>query len=194
MSDAPVRVKLWDPLLRGFHWLLAFLVTANWILAQVGPKKMTLHFWFGYAIAALLVFRLIWGFIGPPEARFTHFIKGPRAVMSYAGGLLRRSPSYWPGHNPMGALSVVALLVLLAVQVVSGLFSDPNDFLNVGPLAKHASPAGRKLAVSWHETGGALILLLVVLHVGIVLFYRYWKREDLVRPMIDGWKHVIRRD
>ena len=88
----------------------------------------------------------------------------------------------------------MALLGLLALQVVSGLFSDPNDFLNVGPLAKHASPAGRKLAVSWHETGGALILLLVVLHVGIVLFYRYWKHEDLIRPMIHGWKHVIRRD
>lgn len=194
MTDKPVRIRLWDPLLRGFHWLLALLVVANWLLGQIGPSKMTLHFWTGYTIAALLIFRLIWGFVGPPEARFTHFLKGPRAVLTYAGGLLRRSPSYWPGHNPMGALSVIALLGLLAAQVVSGLFSDPDDFINVGPLAKYVSPSTRKLAVSWHNTGGLLILLMVALHVGIVLFYRFWKREDLIRPMIDGWKHVIRRD
>lgn len=186
----PQRVRVWDPALRAFHWLLAGLVTANWLLGQFGPSKMTLHFWFGYAIIALLVFRLVWGLIGPREARFVTFIRGPGAVMDYARGFFRRSPSNWVGHNPMGALSVVAMLVVLSVQVVTGLISDPDDFINVGPLAGEVSRATSKAAVGWHELGGTIILILVLLHVATILWYRFWKREDLVRPMLTGWKEI----
>lgn len=194
MSGTPVRVKLWDPFLRGFHWLLAASVIIGWTLGQFGPSKMTLHFWLGYLSGALILFRVVWGLVGPPEARFIHFLSGPRAIIRYARGMFRREPSYWHGHNPMGAWSVIALLVLIALQVASGLVSDPDDYINVGPLASEVSAATRKLALRWHHIGSTLILIMVLLHVGIVLFYRYWKHEDLIRPMITGWKDVIRRD
>lgn len=186
----PVRTKLWDPLLRGFHWLLAASVTAAWLLGKFGPAKMTLHFWLGYFVLGLLAFRLVWGFVGPAPARFSHFLRGPGAVARYAGHMFRREPSHWPGHNPLGALSVIAMLALLAAQATSGLFIDPDDFINVGPLADTVSAATRKSLRSWHHTGAALILILVLLHVAIILFYRVWKREDLVTPMVTGWKDV----
>lgn len=186
-------VYLWDPLLRGYHWLLAFLVAASWLLAHYGPTRMTLHFWSGYAILALLAFRLVWGFVGPRPARFVHFVKGPRAVWGYARGFFAREPSFWDGHNPMGALSVIAMLALLVAQVVTGMMSESENFIDAGPLAGSVSGATRKAAENWHETGGTLILILVLVHVAIILWYRFWKREDLIRPMITGWKLVRRR-
>lgn len=193
MSGEPVRVRLWDPLLRVYHWLLAFFVIAAWLLGKFGPNVMTLHFWCGYAVGGLLVFRLVWGFVGPPPARFFHFITGPGKVVTYLRGIFRREPSYWPGHNPLGALSVVAMLLVLAVQVGSGLISDPDDFINVGPLADEVSRATSTAAVGWHHLASTVMLILVILHVCTILYYRLWKREDLVRPMLTGWK-LVRRD
>ncbi|WP_299846746.1 cytochrome b/b6 domain-containing protein [uncultured Paracoccus sp.] len=195
-TDPPAkteRVRIWDPLLRGFHWLLATLVIANWLLGQVGPNDLTLHFYLGYTIAALLVFRVIWGFVGPEPARFSSFLRGPGAIRDYLGHMLRREPSNWPGHNPLGGLSVIAMLLVLIYQVVTGLISDPEDFVNVGPLAGAVGSDIATEAPGWHALGANLILILVLLHVGIILFYRVWKNEDLVRPMITGWKWVRRR-
>lgn len=189
----PERVKLWDPLLRGFHWTLAVLVIANWVLGQIGPLNMWLHFWLGYTILGLIVLRVIWGLVGPEPARFTSFLRGPSAIFGYLRHMFRREPSYWPGHNPLGALSVVALLAVLFWQVGTGLISDPDDYINVGPLASEVSRATSRKAVAWHHLGGTLIAALVVLHVAVILFYRLWKREDLITPMITGWKWVIRR-
>ena len=186
------RVKLWDPVLRSFHWLLAGLVVTSWLLGKFGPNVMTLHFWSGYAIIGLLAFRLVWGLIGPPPARFTHFLAGPASVIGYMRHLFDRRPSYWPGHNPMGAWSVVILLGLLAYQIGTGLVMDPDDYINVGPLASEVSAATRKAARGWHHTGAALILVMAALRVGVTSFYPFWKREDLVRPMLPGWKGVRR--
>lgn len=188
----PRRVRLWDPLLRGFHWLLATLVIANWLLGKIGPNDMSLHFWLGYTILALLIFRLIWGFVGPEPARFTSFLRGPSAVLNYARHLPSREPSFTPGHNPMGGLSVIAMLLVLLYQVGTGLISDPEDFINVGPLAGAVGSDIATEAPGWHAVGADLILILVLLHVGVILFYRIWKNEDLIRPMITGWKWVRR--
>ncbi len=191
--DETRRVRVWDPALRIFHWTLATLVIATWLLGKFGPNIMTLHFWLGYAIIGLLVFRLIWGVIGPETARFTSFVRGPSAIAGYAREMGRREPSNWRGHTPVGALSVIGMLVVLIVQVSTGLISDPEDFVNVGPLADQVSRATAKGAVAWHHRGATVILLFVLLHVGVILFYRVWKNEDLVRPMITGWKWVRRR-
>lgn len=187
------RVRVWDPALRLFHWLLAVLVIANWLLGQFGPNVMTLHFWLGYAILALLVFRVVWGFVGPEPARFRSFLRGPGAIIGYARGMFRRAPSHWPGHNPLGALSVVAMLVALSVQVGTGLISDPLDYVNYGPLSDKVDSDTARKAVGWHRLGGNIIFLLVVVHLAVILFYRLWKNEDLIRPMITGWKWVRRR-
>lgn len=192
-GDGARREQVWDPALRAFHWVLALLVIANWLLGKIGPSDMTLHFWLGYGIIALLAFRLVWGFVGPPPARFTHFIRGPRAVRAYLRDMVRPRPSHWPGHSPMGALAVVAMLAVLIMQVTTGLFADPDDYINVGPLASQVGSATSRAALRWHHRGADLILILVLLHWAVIIFYRLWKREDLVRPMIDGWKWVRRR-
>jgi cytochrome b len=195
MADRPPlrEVKLWDPLLRGFHWLLAFFVTAAWLLGNYGPTSMTLHFWCGYAVTFLLAFRLIWGFVGPEPARFSSFLRGPKAISDYMRHMFLREPSYWPGHNPLGALAVIAMLAALAAQVLTGMMSESENFIDAGPLASSVSSATRKAAKGYHEFGANLILALVLLHVGVILFYRFWKRENLIKSMVDGRK-LVRRD
>lgn len=200
MTDGPApaepgveRTRLWDPLLRSFHWLLAAAVITGWILGEFGPPVMTLHFWCGYTVAGLLVFRLLWGLFGPRPARFSEFVRGPGAFFRYAKHLFERRPSYWPGHNPMGAVAVITILAVLAAQVTTGLISDPDDYINVGPLASYVSSDTRSAAVGWHHTGSKAVLALAVLHITFVLFYYLWKRENLIRPMLSGWK-LVRKD
>lgn len=187
---APVERPVWDPLLRIFHWALVVLFATSYILGEYGPNIMTLHFWSGYGICALLAFRLIWGLVGPRHARFSDFIAGPGRTIGYLKHVFQRRPSHWPGHNPLGGWSVVAFLVLLTGQVLTGLLADPEDYVNVGPLAHLVDGAWNRWASAWHETIGKLLLGLIALHVGVMLFYRFWKREDLIGPMIHGRKKV----
>ena len=190
LPEGVTRVKLWDPALRLFHWLLVICVVAAWMLGRFGPNIMTLHFYLGYAVIGLLGFRLAWGLFGPTPARFAHFLFGPRTTLAYLSKLGKREPSYWPGHNPMGALAAFALLALLVAQVVTGLYTDPEDYVNVGPLAGSVDIETARMALGWHYRLSLVLLALVVLHVGAILFYKKWKREDLVRPMLTGWKAV----
>lgn len=190
IPEGVTRVKLWDPLLRVFHWSLAICVIAAWGLGEWGPNIMTLHFYFGYAVIGLLVFRVVWGLVGPAPARFSHFVYGPRTFFRYLSKIGERKPSYWPGHNPVGALSVFVLLGVLIAQVTTGLFADPDDYINVGPLADMVSREGTRLATKIHNTLAPVILALVVLHLAAIAFYKKYKREDLIRPMITGWKEV----
>jgi cytochrome b len=187
------REKLWDPALRLFHWALAICVGAAWGLGKFGPNIMTLHFYFGYAVIALLVFRVVWGLVGPAPARFAHFLYSPATTGRYLSQLFERKPSYWPGHNPLGALSVFALLIVLILQVTTGLVSDPDDYVNVGPLADMVSSETVRSATSLHNRLAPVILILVVLHLAAIAFYKRYKGENLVLPMITGWK-LVRRD
>lgn len=193
-----IETRLWDPALRMFHWLLALSVTGAWVLGKFGGNmgitKMTLHFWCGYMVIALLGFRLVWGLVGPAPARFASFVRGPASIAGYAGKLHLREPSYWRGHNPLGALSVIVMLAALAAQVATGMVSDPDDYINVGPLASYVSSATRRSALGWHALLANVIMILVVLHVVMIMFYRLWKREDLLKPMITGKKLVKRTD
>lgn len=193
LPEGVERARIWDPALRLFHWALAICVVTAWGLGQFGPSIMTLHFYAGYAVIALLLFRLIWGLVGPATARFAHFLYGPKTTLGYLRHAGQRAPSYWPGHNPVGALSVFALLTVLIAQVGTGLFSDPDDYVNIGPLADMVSSQTAQEANRWHYRISRLVLVLVGLHLGAIAFYRLWKREDLVRPMITGWK-LVRRD
>ncbi|SEA55451.1 cytochrome b/b6 domain-containing protein [Rubrimonas cliftonensis] len=194
MAEPVERARVWDPALRVFHWALAAAVVTGWVLGEFGPAIMTWHFWCGYAVGALVLFRLVWGFVGPETARFAHFLRGPRPVLAYLREMPERRPSRWRGHAPLGGWATVALLALLAAQVATGLFADPDDYINVGPLA-HLIPAGDRLtAAALHALIAKALLAMVLLHLAAVAFYAFWKREDLVRPMIDGRKLVRRRD
>ncbi len=194
LPEGVSRTRIWDPALRLFHWALVLCVATAWYLGKFGPNIMTLHFYAGYMVIGLLAFRLAWGMFGPRPARFSHFVPGPRALTGYLSGIGERKPSYWPGHNPVGALSVIAMLLALSVQVGTGLFADPDDFINVGPLADLVSSEANRTATRIHSQMAWGILALVVLHLAAILFYRVYKHEDLVRPMITGWKLVKRRE
>lgn len=190
----PPSVTLWDPIVRAFHWLLVGFFATSMYLGHFGPGDMSYHFWSGYAIAGLIVLRLIWGLFGPRPARLSSLIHGPRAIFGYLSRFGRRSPSHYPGHNPIGSLSVIAMLLLLSAQIFTGLFADPEDYLNYGPLADMVEAETNQAASGWHERIGNLLLVLVAMHVSVILFYRIWKREDLVSPMIKGGKVVEDRD
>ncbi|MBK1635965.1 cytochrome b/b6 domain-containing protein [Rhodovulum adriaticum] len=186
-------VRVWDPLLRVFHWALTICVVAAWGLGQFGPDVMTLHFYFGYAVLGLLAFRVLWGFVGPKHARFRSFAYGPFSILKYVFGMFRRRPSYWRGHNPLGGFFVFVLLAVLLGQAATGLFVDPEDYVNVGPLAKYVSSDTARTALSWHDLLAWAVLGLVALHVAAIGFYNKWKGENLVTPMITGRK-TVRKD
>lgn len=186
------RVRVWDPFVRSFHWLLVIAVATAWWLGSYGPFDKTFHFYAGYAVGGLVALRLIWGVIGPSTARFAQFVRGPATVARYATTVPARQPSGWRGHNPLGAWSVVALLALLLVQVMTGLMAD-DDIFNTGPLRPYVSSELSATATAVHAQVSELLLVFVALHVFAIAFYAIWKRENLIRPMITGWKYV-RRD
>ncbi|HKJ94537.1 MAG TPA: cytochrome b/b6 domain-containing protein [Gammaproteobacteria bacterium] len=187
------RDKVWDPVSRLWHWVLAVAVVANWIFGSYMTfDTVQWHFYVGYAILALLVFRLIWGFIGPGPVRFKSFLPTPSKVTGYLGHVFKREPSGFAGHTPLGALSVYAILLVVAGQAISGLFIETDDFFDEGPLNDYVSDDVVDLMNSWHHTLPDVILILVILHVAAIAFYWAWKRENLVKPMITGWKWVRR--
>jgi cytochrome b len=182
----PAAVRVWDLPTRLFHWGLALTVIG--LLATGFQGIMEWHFRLGYAALSLLLFRLIWGFIGGRWSRFSAFIPSPRAVIAHLQG--RSRPNQLVGHTPLGALSVFALLAILIAQVATGLVAD-DEIAASGPLTRFVSGSVVSLASGWHTTLGKLIVIaLTVLHVLAVLFYVRVKRQNLVRPMIDGDKHL----
>ncbi len=182
------RVRVWDLPTRLFHWVLAACVIASVVSAKVGGNVMVWHFRLGYVVLALLAFRLLWGVVGGRWSRFTSFIYSPAAVLRYLRGQGRVDEHLDVGHSPTGALSVFALLAILAVQAGTGLVAD-DEISNTGPLIRFVSGATSSLATSWHKTYGQwLIITLVVLHIAAIVFYLVRKRQNLVGPMISGDK------
>lgn len=183
-------VRVWDLPTRVFHVLLMVCFVGLVITGQVGGEAMQWHFYFGYVVLSLLLFRLVWGFVGGHWSRFAQFAPSPRAAMSYFSGLLqgRHAPSV--GHNPMGALSVLAMLVLLLIQVFTGFISD-DEIAASGPWTSLVSSDWIEWATEYHsEVGQVLLIALAALHVASVLFYKRVKKEDLVTPMIRGDKSL----
>lgn len=186
----PLRV--WDLPTRLFHWTLLAGVIGLAVTGLKGGEAMVWHFRLGYFVGSLLLFRLMWGVVGGHYSRFASFVYGPSSVLAYLGG--RARPEHVVGHNPLGAFSVFAMLALLLVQVGSGLFSD-DEIAFAGPLTKFVSGAWVSLATWYHkDVGKWLLLAVVVAHVGAVFFYLHAKRENLVRPMLTGDKHVAEPD
>ncbi len=186
------EVVVWDLPIRAFHWCLVVLVTVAVVTAKLG--RMEIHMLAGEAILVLLLFRLVWGVIGSQTARFSQFVRGPRAVFAYAADLLRgRTGAPVLGHNPIGALMVLALLAALAVQAASGLFTS-DDILVDGPLVPLAASSTVKTLSTLHRTLADGILVLVGVHVLAVFAYLLVKKENLVRPMITGRKAVPAAD
>ena len=179
-------VRIWDLPTRLFHWSLAACVIGLFISAKMGGNAMVWHLRLGYAVLALLLFRLCWGFIGGRWSRFSAFLYSPARVLRYLHG--QGDARDGVGHNPLGALSVFGLLGILALQVGSGLLSD-DEIAFAGPLTRFVSNAVVGQATGYHkEIGQYLVMGLVALHLLAVLFYVLVRRERLVRPMVHGDK------
>lgn len=181
-------IRVWDLPTRLFHWGLVLLVVGMVITANIGGQAMVWHFRMGYTILSLLLFRLVWGFVGGYWSRFSQFVYSPSAVLRYIRG--ESSPRHQVGHNPLGAGSVFALLFILLAQVGTGLFSD-DDIAFSGPLTSLVTNATVKSATFFHkEVIKVVLILLVVLHIAAIVYYRKKKGTDLVTPMIKGDKQV----
>ena len=175
-------IRLWDLPLRLVHWSLVVLLAALWWTSE--HDQTELHEKLGYITLGVLLFRLYWGLLGSSTARFSQFVKGPRAIAAYLRGRLGANV----GHNPLGALSVLLLLGLMIAEVGLGLFTQDVDGIEAGPLAQYISYETADWAREWHEFLFNVILGVVALHVLAILFYLVAKRDNLVGPMITGRK------
>ena len=170
-------VRIWDLPTRLFHWALVFSVIGAFITVKMG--NMDWHVRLGEWVFCLILFRIIWGLIGPHYARFSQFIKGPKSIATY----LKDGKKVY-GHNPLGALSVIALLALFGFQAVTGLYTGDGYFYQ-GPLYIIGRGV-RDTMTSWHHQMEIWMILLFVLHVGAVFFYKFFKKDNLLTPMITG--------
>ena len=188
MSTPPESsTRVWDFPVRLFHWALVICIAGSWISAEVGFNGMTWHTRFGYAALTLILFRLGWGFFGGRHARFGDFLRGPATVLRYFPTMFRRHRSPYLGHNPLGGLSVLVMLVLVLVQAVTGLFADDDIFFE-GPLNGWVSNKTADLLTSIHHLNFNLLIAIIAIHIVAVLWYWVWKRQNLVWPMVTGYK------
>lgn len=178
------RITVWDLPTRIFHWTLLGLVIAAFVSAQIGGNAMPWHGRFGILIIGLLGFRLAWGVLGSTYARFATFVRGPQTVLAYL-----RGQWHGAGHNPLGALSVLGMLVVLLTQGVSGLFSN-DDIAFKGPYAAMLSADASAKMSELHEANFVVLAILVLLHIAAIIFYTRVKKENLVKPMVQGFKDV----
>ncbi len=177
------RVRIWDLPTRLFHAALLLLLVLTEFTAQIGADWMLWHLRLGSLLGVLLLFRLVWGGVGGRWSRFSHFDVTPRKLLAYVRG---RTQSRWPGHNPLGALSVLTLLLLLAVQVGSGMLAD-DEVAYAGPWALQVSTEVSQWATAWHaHAGHGLLLGFIALHIAAVLFHQFLKGDDLIGPMRHG--------
>ena len=189
VADTMRVVRVWDPVVRSFHWGLVAAFAVAWLAADEGQP---LHEPGGYAVAALLVLRLIWGFVGSHHARFAQFMRGPAATLVYLGDMLRGRERRHLGHNPAGAAMIVALMVTLSGTALSGWLLEQSieEARAVTFVGEHGSREvrGDKTLKEVHETLANLALVLVALHVGGVALTSWRHRENLPRAMVTGRK------
>ena len=175
---------VWDLPLRAVHWLIALAVAGCWATHYAGVEWFAWHRRLGSAVLVLVAFRIAWGFLGTRHARFASFLRGPRAILDYLRG---RAPSPPVGHNPLGALAVVAMLAVLLVQAVTGLYAN-DEIMNAGPFYGWVDPGLSNRITGLHRLNSDLMLVLIGLHVAAVTWYVAVRRQPLLRAMITGTK------
>ncbi|MDX2222014.1 MAG: cytochrome b/b6 domain-containing protein [Rhodospirillaceae bacterium] len=195
------KVKVWDGATRLFHWALVLLVLLSYLTGEVGGfdftmpgsgamvANMTVHMWSGLLILALVLFRIVWGFVGSTSARFSDFVRGPGAVIAYVSGVAKRSAKFVAGHNPAGGLMVVIMLVLLLGQAIGGLFAKEDDFFGIaGPLNSFVSEETAKTITGLHKQNWEIIEILVLVHIAANILYWIVLKQNLIVAMITGAK------
>lgn len=178
-------IRIWDLPIRLFHWILVACIVSSIISVNIGGNAMQWHADFGYCILTLLIFRIVWGLIGSTHARFINFIPTPARLLEFIQGKSKLTL----GHNPLGALSVMGLLMALLVQACTGLFAD-DEIVFQGPLAKHVSESTVGLLSQVHHANQFVIYALIALHLSAIFFYQKIKGENLIKPMLLGDKEI----
>ncbi len=183
---------VWDLPLRLFHWLLVVAVAGSWLTYELGVDYFRWHAWFGYAAVVLVCFRVAWGFVGPRHARFASFVRGAGAIGRYTRALFRGGAGATgglrtPGHNPLGALMVLALLALVGTIGVTGLFAN-DEIFSTGPLYGHVSDETSDVLSRLHRDLCEVLWIAIGLHLLAIAGYWLVKRDNLVLPMITGRK------
>jgi cytochrome b len=181
------RVRVWDAPTRLFHWALVALLVASYVTAEF--DELEWHMRAGYGVLALLLFRLAWGFVGSDTARFSHFVRGPRAAWHHLRGFFSSAPDVAVGHNPAGGWAVLAMLLVLCLQVGTGLFAD-DDISDAGPLAQYVERPARRFLTGLHDQSFNVLLALAALHVAAIAAYWVVRRQNLVWPMVTGAKRL----
>lgn len=186
-STLRLSMRVWDLPTRLFHWVVTLLVAASYFSAKY--DRMDLHFLFGYAMLTLLLFRLVWGFVGSDTSRFGRFVKSPVAGLRHLAQFRGREPDNEIGHNAAGGWMVLALLAVLGVQAITGLFANDGATVD-GPLKHLVSGPTSNWLSSAHSLNFNIILGAIGLHVVAIAAYAAFKRHDLVRAMITGKKRL----
>jgi cytochrome b len=178
-----VKILLWDLPTRLFHWLFAVAVLGAIVTDLL--ENITLHSYFGYSALVLVIIRIIWGFVGPHHARFSSFVPSVSGLKAF----LKDQTLSPLGHNPLGALSVIAMLLIVLVQASSGLFTD-DEISFQGPLSKFLSEDMVKFMNQIHETNHVLVYGIVALHFIAIFYYQRIKKNNLIGPMVYGDKEI----
>jgi cytochrome b len=178
---------VWDLPVRVFHWTLVLSVIMAYATHLLGVTYFKYHVWSGYTVLVLVSFRLLWGLVGTRHARFWNFVRGPITTLRYSRDWVRGREPHFAGHNPLGAIMVVVLLLTLLAQAALGLFGN-DEIFNVGPLYGYISNELSVELTSWHRQLFYWIAGAIGLHVLAVLAHRIFKREQLVRAMVTGRK------
>lgn len=186
-KSATTKVRVWDLPTRLFHWALVVLLVFSFVTGQMG--RLEWHMVSGKLILALLLFRVIWGFVGGEHARFASFLRGPGETIGYLVATLRGATRRYLGHNPAGGWSAVAMLAVATVQGLSGLFAT-DDIYTDGPLKYLVSDATSARLTTIHKYAVDVLLALVALHVLAILYYLVVKKDNLAGAMVTGSKSV----
>lgn len=186
-------VRVWDLPTRLFHWTLVLFVLFAWISSEyfeeLSDPRLQWHRWTGYGILTLLLWRVLWGIWGPPFCQFRNFIKGPKKIFAYTKDLLGGSSRNYLGHNPLGAVMILMMLLCLSIIAILGLFSVEENDLASGPLADLISEEGNKLATKFHRVlFNSLLIGLLILHIFANILYGFIRKDPLLKAMITGNK------
>ena len=208
-GSAPIQVHVWDPLVRIFHWSLVIAFTTAYL---TGDEESAVHEWAGYVVLALVAFRIVWGFVGTRHARFTDFVYGPGTVLGYARDFVTGRARRYLGHNPLGGMMILGLLISLAATGITGWQLEQSEkaehaaagsgpalalraLLPIAPAYadedkddEHGDKGGESALEEAHEWFANLTVLLVILHIAGVIASSLLHRENLVRAMLNGHK------
>jgi len=183
--DMKKTIRVWDLPIRLFHWLLVVGIILSFVTVKIGGNAMSWHALSGYCVLSLIVFRILWGFVGSYHARFIHFVPSPKGLIHFLMGKAKAGL----GHNPLGALSVLALLFSVSLQAATGLFAN-DDIAFEGPFAKYISSGTVELLTSIHRQNQIVLIILIALHLCAILYYQKFKGENLIKPMLGGDKEI----